>query len=241
MSLESLLADAEANINIAVELASTKKSDGTAKTWYVARFVDSNLLTAQPTFMPFLSGVGPLSQSLAEDTQFSGLAESSAGSISLLQEYPDSDRLSDLLNYTFAGNQATIKIGKLSDPYSSYYTFRVFTVEQDPTLSLAETGIKLNFPLSSVLDRLSSVHLQAKRYVGIPHCLRVQTTTGTVTIPRIAVYDSPRFTVSIKFSAAVVPTSIFTLSRKYISTADCHWWIRILVTGGTLGAVISSL
>lgn len=237
MSLESLLADPEANLNITVELSSSDKSDGTLKTWYIARFVDSNLLTSQPEFLPFLSGVGPLSQSLSEDEQFGGLAESSAGNITVLQENPDFDRLSIFLNYTFAGNTAVIKIGKLSDPYSSYYTYRTFSMEQDPTLSLTETGIKLTFPLSSVLTRLSNEHLGLKRYVGIPHCLRIQTTSAIATITRISAYDVPRYTVSIKFSAAAVPSSIFTLTRKYISTSDCHWWIRILVTGSTLGWV----
>lgn len=237
-SLESLLSDPEANINVAVELSSSDKSDGTLKTWYIARFVDSLLLTSQPDFLPFLSGVGPLSQSLSEDSQFGGLAESSAGSISIQQDNPDNDRLSSLLDYTFAGYTAVIKLGKLlADPYEDYYTYRTFTIEQDPDFSFTETGIKLTFPLSSVLDKLSSIQLGLKRNVGIPHCLRIQTTSGIVTIPRISAYDVSRYTVSIKFAAAAVPSSIFTLSRKYISTSNCHWWIRILITGGTLGWV----
>src|SRR5262245_24911872 len=161
VALDAILADVEAGLAVVVEIDSVKRSDGTAATWYYSTHLRQTGAAETPanTSMPpyLLTGsVGPLSQSLAEDTLFAGLATADPGSVVVVQKDPDAttDQISQLNDYTFAGRSVRIKIGRESDLYASFELLRTATCEKEPDVRLTEKGIQATFKLATVLGRL---------------------------------------------------------------------------------------
>lgn len=249
-ALDAILADVEAPLEVVVELDSLKRSDGTAATWYYSthtRQTGAAETPANTSMPPYLMGgsVGPLVQSLAEDSLFSGMASQSPGSVTVVQKLPDStiDQLSQLNNYTFAGRQVRIKIGRQADAYASFVTLRTATCEKEPTVRLTGNGIEASWPLNTVLGRLLNEPLIVKRHVGIPTCLRILTSTGAVSATKISAYDVDRFSVMVRFRrpSAANPTASFPrLFGKVLSDTNNHFRMRITQTTGLLNATSSS-
>ncbi len=242
-TLTSLLYDPTTRLNIGVEIQSIKRSNSSSRVWYFTRFLDSVLRRSRPDFLPFLRGVGSYTQILSEDLLVGGIAQQSAGAISLLQENPDTDLLSQLLDYSFAGLTCTIKLGELGvDDYSLWQTFATASIDQEPTFSLVDTGIQLTFPLASIVSRLLSEQLSITRNVGIPTCLRILRVTGSPTVPHLSAYDLSEFTISAKFRTVGGPSSTLNLRvhTKGLGDTNTNWNIRVLQTSGLLNLHTSS-
>lgn len=243
VALDAILNDVESVLEITVEIDSAKRSDGTLKTWYFSthpRSTGGSETPANTEFLPFLKlggTLGPLSQSLSEDIQFSGLAESNPGSLTLIQSVMDNDELSVLNDYVFAGYKVRMKIGRSTDLYAAFVLFRTATVSIDPTVQSASDGLHATFRLASVLKRMLEESLILKRYLGIPHCLRfLPTVTGTAVVTKQAVHDAKSFTVGIRFRLPSVPPTgtsrrIWTKAASTGIAANSHWFMRIESSG----------
>lgn len=216
MSLDDLLANPETVLNWAVELSSTKISDGTSLTWKFAVLPIDNT----ETIRPYLSQVGPFDFALAEDLLFSGLASANFGSLTLV-DTAQSGYLDDMLDYTFADQACVIKVGDASAAYSAYFTYRTCTIDVEPSITLFSANINLRSPLA----RLQQEAVTSTKYVGVPTCLRSLTSTGSVVITRLAAaHDLTRFTIMVRFRAADSSGGNFTLFRKLVSaTTDSNW------------------
>lgn len=235
MALDDILADVEATLEWAVEIDSVSRADGTAKTWYYSthpRETTGAETPASTTFEPFLKGpVGPLAQTLAEDRDFSGAASSEAGSLALVQRGADSDRLSPLLDYTFAGREVRLKVGRRSDAYASFETYRTLTCDREPEVAAANDGLRATFVLSSVTGRLEVEPLNVNRYVGIPHCIEGLTTTFVATASYNAAYVLPTFTLGLRFKASANPAAIRNLFTRASGAGQVNFALQLLTTG----------
>ena len=241
-ALDTILLDSGSFLEIAVEIDSAKRSDGTLRTWYCStnnRETGAAETPANTEFFPFIrpgGSLGPLTQSLTEDVLFAGLAENSPGSLTLLQVGADSDQLSQMNDYVFAGYQVRIKIGRTTDLYASFVTYRTVTVNIDPIVQSTSEGIQASFSLSSALQRLIDEPIILKHHLGIPHCLQLKATaTGVITATKQTVHDAKRFTIGMRFRFPAAPAAGSTRRLWTKSAADptndSHWFIRIGPTG----------
>lgn len=233
MALDDILAEPESTLEWAVELSSVKRSDGTAKTWYYTTLGRETLSTDTPastTMQPYLKGLGQVSQTLQGDQLFSGLAPGTVGEILLRQSGDTTDQLDDLLDYTFAGYTATIKVGKASaTSYSAdFFTFRTAVIDAEPTLSANAAS----FRLQSVLARLLAEPLIVDRYVGIPTCVNGLTTTGSASAPYISAYDLTSFTLMARWNITSNPATFPAFTHKQNSGTDRNWFFGINNSGG---------
>lgn len=205
LALDTILNDTDEILEICVEIDSALVSDGTLRTWYFStntRETGSSETPANTTFLPYIKPggtLGPLSQSLTADVQLSGLLQASYGTLTLLQSNPDEDNLSEMHDYVFAGYQCRIKIGRQSNAYAAFETYRTVEIHVDPTIELVSSGLQAVFLLQSPLDRMVNESLISKKYVGIPHCVKALTNTFTYSIPSNAAYDAKSFTAMIRF------------------------------------------
>jgi hypothetical protein len=236
LALDDILADVEATLEWVVELDSVSRAAGTAKTWYYSTHgrATGSAETPANTQMPaYLLGgtLGPLAQSLAEDTLFGGMATVAPGSVAIVQSVVDTDQLSQLHDYTFAGREVRIKVGRRTDAYANFATFRTVTCEVEPEVTLASDGLRASWRLASALGRMLAENLIVKRYAGMPHCLRLSTGTGVVTATRIAAYDVSRYTLVIRFRKTTNPAATLSLMRKLTSGTNSNFHLRLLTTG----------
>lgn len=236
-ALDAILSDTESQLEIAVEIDSAKRSDGTLKTWFISthlRSTDSTEVPVDTEFMPFLvlGGVlGPLSQSLSEDLLFSGLAANNPGTITLIQQNLDNDQLSELYDYVFAGYEARIKIGRVTDTYESFVPFRSTTVQVDPSVDLTQNGLQATFQLSGAISRLLDESLITKRHVGVPTCAEVLTTTPVATAAYNAAHDLKTFTIMYRVMLPSLPAAARNLIAKTSGSTNNNFVINILATG----------
>lgn len=237
LALDTILLDTDSILEVTVEIDSAKRSDGTLKTWYYSTFqreTGSAETPADTTFEPFLvSGgtLGPLTQSLSEDLLFNGLSENNPGTITLLQQVIDSDQISQLNDYVFAGYPIRIKIGRQSDLYASFVLFRTMTVKIDPIVQSVQNGIQAVFQLSAVLDRLLNEPLILKRYVGIPTCAEVLTTTAVAQASYNAAHDVKSFTLMYKILVVSNPAADRNLIAKALASTNNNFAMNFRTTG----------
>jgi hypothetical protein len=235
MSLDTILADVDATLEVVIELDSVKRSDGTAKTWYYSTHTRETGAAETPanTAMPgyLLAGaVGPLNQSLAEDALFAGLASIDPGAVTVTQKAADSDQLSQLNDYTFAGRQVRLKIGKRTDTYANFVTYRTATCDTEPAVELAPEGLRATWKLASAKGRLLAEPILNKRYVGIPHCLKMLTSSGYISRAHNSVYDLTSFTLMGRFqipTAGITGSAQADLMRKFNSATDANWQVNL--------------
>jgi hypothetical protein len=217
------------------------------KTWYFStrqRITGSAETPPSEEFLPYLANggaIGPLVQSLTEDALFSAQAQISPGVLQVVQPTPTPaiDRLSELHQYTFAGRETRIKIGTAGAAYGTFETYRTFRVDKDPDVVLGDNGLTAQWQLASSLARLLSEPLDVPRYVGIPHALKLLTSTGKVTVPRVAAHDSRYFVVSTRVRGTTVAATRLLFS-KFISVANNHFYAEIAATTGKLALIASS-
>lgn len=235
-TVEQILASYSSQVEVAVEIDSAKRSDESLRTWYYStrlRETGAAETPANTTFFPFVKSLGPLSQSLAEDIQFRGIAENNPGSIVLVQTVVFPDYLSQMLDYTFSGYEVRIKIGLTTDLYADFATYRTTTVSPDkePDIVLAPEGVKATFALAGALARTLNEVLTVKRYVGNPHCVKSLTSSGFISRAHSAIYDLTSFTLCGRFripTAGIAGASISDLSRKYTAAAtNSNWQVSI--------------
>lgn len=238
LALDTILSDIEAQLEVTVEIDSAKRSDGTLRTWYFStrpRATGPGETPANTEFFPYLvlGGIlGPLSQSLTEDSLFSGLAANNPGTVTIVQYIPDIDQLSVLNDYVFAGYALRIKIGRVTDIYELFETLRTTTVNIDPAIQLGTNGLQATFQLSGALTRMLEEPLKVKRYLGIPHCFRFLTAVSAGTATKVAIHDAPRFTVGVKFRISAAPSIARRLWSKGITNpSSCHWWFQVETSG----------
>lgn len=237
LELDTILLDTDSTLEVVVEIDSAKRTDGTLKTWYYSTFpreTSGSETPANTTFEPYLTvggTLGPLTQSLSEDILFNGLASNSPGSLTLLQQVIDNDQLSQLNDYVFAGYPVRIKIGRQTDLYASFVLFRTLTVNIDPIVQSVSNGIQAIFQLSSVLDRLLSESLILKRYVGIPTCAEVLTTSAVATSSYNAAHDLTSFTIMYKVRVASNPAAARNLISKSSGATNNNFTINYNTTG----------
>lgn len=225
MSLETLFADAGARLNFAVEISSAKRSDGTARVWKAAVLGIDN----SETLPPWLTGLGPLDFSLQDDDSqafFSGLASQSIGSVEI-RDKSYTHQLDAMLDYTFSGRQCVIKVGRDTDLYSAYETYRVCIQEGEPVLGSNRAAFALQTPLA----RLLREPVRVARHVGIPTCIRAVTDTWRATITRIAAYDLSRYTLMLRFRRSGNPSATAALFTKLASGTDANWILQALTNG----------
>lgn len=215
------------------------------RTWYYSthpRLHGSSATPANTEFRPYLlsGSIGPLVQSLTEDTLFADHAKLEPGTLRVVQPTPtpSTDRLSDLRNYSFSGRQVRIKVGYEGDDYANFQLYRTIICEQNPNVVLTDDGLEASWKLASPLSRMLAEHLSLPRYLGIPHCLKLLTSTGSVSIPKVAAHDASRFVASIVFRMASNPAAPRLLFGKILSVSDSHFRLRVGTTG--LIDVISS-
>lgn len=235
-ALDALLASSSDMLEIAIELDSARRSDGSLRTWYFSttlRETGGAETPANTTFLPFLTSgeLGPLQQGLSEDTQFRGLGTSDPGSLKLIQTAPSTDLLSQLIDYTFDSYPCRIRIGKTTDLYAAFILYRTVLVHGEPAVQLTDSGIEADFGLSSVLSRLLDEALIVPRYLGVPHCLRFSTATGVATATRIVEYDLKRFTGLIRFRATAAPSATVRLFAKVLTGTNNNWLLALISTG----------
>lgn len=193
---------------------------------------------ASTSFLPYLlphGGVGPLPQSLSEDALFGGQASEAGGSLVVVQPTPTAatDQLSRLHDYTFSGRDFRIKVGRVADAYSAFALYRTIVADKEPDVTLTGEGLRAEWQLSSSTARMLQEPITRKRYSGIPHCVRAMTTAGFASVTRIAAYDLTRYTITLRFRKVVAgnPANTVPLIRKWISSTDNNWLIRLLTTG----------
>lgn len=227
MSLETLFSDAEATLDVAVELSSINRAMGTATTWKASRLG----VYSSEALPPDLVGLGPFNFALQDDLTFGGLASQTFGTV-VLDDKSHRGRYDTLGDYTFAGRAAVIKVGRRTDAYSAWETYRTCLIDGEPAVS----GFTASFQLQTALGRLLHEPLEVDRYVGVPTCLRHMTTTGIATAARIAAYDLYYFTVILRFRkvAAGAPSGNVILCRKRVSDTNANWNIRLLATSGAV-------
>lgn len=238
-ALDAILADIEAQLEVAVELDSAKRSDGTLKTWYYSTHgrstgaAETPANTEFPAYLVPGGTLGPLSQSLAEDLLFAGMAAISSGSIILVQSLPESatDQLSQLNDYTFAGYGARIKIGRVADAYASFEIYRTTTCDVEPEVTLADDGLRAELRLAGALKRMLEENLIVNRYVGIPTAMTYLTGSGRASVPHLAAYNLTSYTLMGKFKVSAAQTFNQVLHRKGTGT-NKNWSVFIGSTGG---------
>lgn len=236
-ALDAILTDTDSMLEVCAEFDSAKRSDGTLKTWYFSthpRAIGAAETPENTEFLPFLrlGGVlGPLSQSLSEDILFNGLAVESPGTITLIQSVLDSDELSSLNDYVFAGYKVRIKIGRNSDLYAAFTVFKTLVVSIDPVVQLTSDGYQAIFQLSSALDRMIKESLIVKRHVGIPICAEVLTTTAVATTAYNAAHDVKTFTIIYRVRVTTTPAAARTLIRKFGSISSVNFLMNFNTTG----------
>lgn len=205
-----LSSDPTSDLEWIVELDSARRSDGTPRTWYISNCGGRDRGSGN-TPLPFLSSddaqLGSFSQSLSEDVLWGGLAESSPGSIRIIDPNPELDTVStlpEMLDYTFAGYPMRVRVGLFtSSTYDSttFPTFHTAIIDQEPSLSYLRSGIALTFPLMSALSRAANEPLILSAYVGIPSCIKILTNSGSWSAPSDTAYDSASFMVMVRFRA----------------------------------------
>lgn len=227
--LDEILLDTDSLIEVTVEIDSVKRSDGVSKTWYFSthpRSTGSSETPANIEFKPYLQmgGVlGPLSQSLSEDLLFAGLAQNNPGQIILLQLVMDTDELSVFNDYVFAGREVRIKLGRSGDLYASFVRYRTTTISIDPSIELTSNGLQATFQLSGALTRMLEETLNIKRYVGIPTCVEVLTTSPVAQASYNSAHDVTSFTVMYKVQVSTNPGADRNLLAKTISGTNLNF------------------
>lgn len=229
MSLTTLLSDPNTNLNVVVELTGKLRSiAGTAVTFKYSFIGIDNSQTAPP----YIVSIGSINQQLTGDILFSGLADQSLGSIELY----DKSHLGEfniLKDYTFAGGDCVILVGKDTDDYSDYEIYKVCKIDGEPI----KDGFTASFRLQSALNTTLSESLQLSNYVGIPHCIKSLTNAGLATAPKIAAYDLLRFTIMVRFRFPVPPSTFNTgIFRKTIS-GTANWNIRAIASTGVINFI----
>lgn len=245
LTLDAILGNTSEVLEVIVEIDSAKRDDGTLKTWYYSthpRETSGSQVPANTTFDPFLQlgGVlGPLSQSLSEDLLFSGLVSENPGSITLLQDNPSPDLLSSHNDYVFAGYEARIKIGiQSTDDYSSFEIIRTVTVAIDPVIQLTDNGLQSVFQFQSARKRMLEESLIIGRYVGIPTCAEVLTTSAVAQASYNAAHDLKSFTIVYRINLAALPAANRNLIAK-ISNATSNNFVLNLTTAGFVQCTVS--
>lgn len=253
LALDSILLDVDSTLEVAVEIDSAKRSDGTLKTWYFSTFIRETGATETPaneTFKPYLSlggTLGPLSQSLSSDVLFSGLATNSPGTLTLLQKTADSDDLSQMTDYVFAGYPIRIKLGRALDLYASFELYRTVTVSVDPAgPETTPAGLQMVFTLSGLQARLLNESLISKKYVGIPTCAEVITTTALASSSYNAAHDVTSFTIMYRLWISSNPAAARNLISKSLGATNNNFTINYNTTGfiecqASLGGVGTTL
>ncbi len=222
---------------VTVEIDSAKRSDGTPKTWYTSTHMRSTGAAETPAnteFLPFLTlgGVlGPLSQSLTEDALFSGVAQVSAGTLTLTQSVVDNDQLSTFNDYVFAGYSVRIKIGLVSSLYSTFELYRTLIINIDPVVELTSAGLRATFSLSNVLTRMLNETLSLGRYVGIPTCAEVLTTSAVASTTYSSAHDVTSFTIIYRILASSLPAANRNLIAKTLATTNSNFALNFNTTG----------
>jgi hypothetical protein len=217
-----------------------------SRTWYFStrsRLHGPSDTPANTEFFPYLlpyGSIGPLAQSLTEDTLFADIARVAPGSLQVVQEFPTSagDRLSQLQEYVFDGREVRVMIGEAGSAYSGFYQRHTLRCAKDPDITLTDDGLQAQWQLASSLDRTLAEPLDVPRYAGIPHALKLLTATGQVNIPKVASHDASRFVAAIRFRASSI-TSTRRLFAKIVSGTDCHFLMDLL-SGGSIHAITSS-
>lgn len=236
-ALDVILSDTDSILEVTVEIDSAKRSDGTLKTWYFStnpRSTGGSEIPANTEFLPFLQpgGVlGPLTQSLAEDLVFSGLAKNSPGTVTLIQQIVDNDQLSVFNDYVFAGYKLRVKVGRVTDLYASFELFRTTTVHIDPIIELTSNGLQAQFQLAGALARVLEEPLEIKQYVGIPTCANVLTTTAVALTSYNAAHDLTSFTVMYKLLVTSNPAANRNLLAKTSSATNNNFSLNYNTSG----------
>lgn len=238
-AVDAILADFDSIMEFTAEIDSAKRSDGTLKTWYFSthpRATGAGDTPANTEFLPFLplgGTLGPLSQSLAEDILFAGLAANNPGNLTVVQNNIDNDQLSSMNDYVFAGYEVRIKIGKVQDTsYStSFAIYRTAIVNIDPTVQLTSEGLQASFQLSSVVTRMLEEELIVNRYVGIPTCAEVLTTTAVAQAAYFAAHDLKTFTLMYKVKISALPATNRNLIAKSAAGTNNNFALNLNTTG----------
>lgn len=238
LALDSILLDVDSDLEVAVEIDSAKRSDGTLKTWYFSTSIRETGAAETPaneTFKPYVQEggtIGPLSQSLSSDVLFSGLAANSPGTLTLLQKTVDSDDLSQMTDYVFAGYPIRIKVGRVSDLYSSFELYRTVTVSVDPAgPETTPNGLQIVFTLSGLQTRLLNEPLISNKYIGIPTCAEVITTSAVATSSYNAAHDVTSFTIIYRVWTSANPVAARNLISKSLGATNNNFTINYNTTG----------
>ena len=231
LAIDTILSDFDSLLEIIVEIDSVNRSDGSSKVWY---FSTSDRSDGGTEFYPYIqvgSILGPITQSLTEDALFSALAQISAGTLTLTQKVVDVDQLSQMMNYVFAGQLVRVKLGRTTDQYGAFETWRAVTVSVDPSIKLTSDGLQAIFTLSSAYENLLKEDLVASHYVGISTCAEVLTTTAVATCSYNAVHDLLTFTIGCRFKASSTPAAARNLIAKTSGSTNNNFVINLLTSG----------